>query len=348
METNDFKSFIKKASALKPCCELQEYVLFDENKAIYSNWEATLILTLEENVANPIVISMQNLKSFCSKFPNTEFYINPISEKEVELSYNSTKIKFTNGIEFNEIPLASILKPINEKLPHENRTILTKKDITTIKRCSRYTLNNDLRPTLECVHINQNNIFASDAYIGTMVSREFPDSEQSAFVIPALYTVMFDDWDYTVSLTEKDSYFKSDNNIDIIIHKENIQPLDYASILPDIKDHKFSFTLTNKQISEIEKDFSFADTKFLLLRFGKSDNGIMVSSHNDSIQISKEIKDTDIKGEFETFGLSYCVLMKLFKAEKDQEIFTFYEFAPHMPLLVNNTTTLIMPHIINE
>ena len=334
MKNTDLKKVVSKIGT-KNSLEVLNTVKLDNNKITVSNLETTVIL--ETNINGSGLIDSND---FCQVLTLLKDFDTEQKENSIDFFTKKETITLQNSINISEFPKETI-EPVKDFGKLENS------DIAKIKVAVKFTGNDDLRPVMKHVFIDNNGICATDAHRMYFNSSNGLFLSENSLLIPKDVIYILDTLNITnISIFESDKYIRfCFIGGEIIFYKWDGKFPNYKAVIPE--SHNTIISIDKKQLKEtVKKALMFTNKTTNAIKIDYNiNNGVNKTkiSSND-VDFGKQydcILDSVSTGIDVTFGLNGKFLMEFINSI-DSDVIDFKILEPTRGVILNNNF-LLMP-----
>lgn len=356
MKTNDLVLFCKKAKKVKPSKKIPitNYVLLKDGKLSITNDKISVVQSikgLEE--FEDCLIPFVELDGIVSKIKDADIYFTSIVETYIE--NNKEQKVFKVKIDTNKGSFTLNSMDSNDYIAIENCDIdidwLDVSDLDMIKLQANYKFNDELRPHISGVYLDEEFIVSTDAHIMHWESRE--NEHKTKLLIPNEALSLLDSFHNVIirkkTVLEKTSHyciFDTVNDMEYVFINilSDSGYVNYKCVIP--ANYTSEFKIDRKQligIAELSKQSTGSET----IIFELDVDNKKLSFHSENLDTSSEYHTTEkvqCNGDDIRIGFGVKKLLTILKIEKDVDF--HFKLSGSRRAAIINDKIVLMPVLI--
>src|SRR5690554_5780921 len=347
MRVEDFKDFVKtakkfynKSNRISVC----DHILFHKDKVkmvnIIDGISVELLLE-DEYCEDPFTIPFLDFEKLINKVKMSPISFSVNKDFQVDVITGKGTFTFQGDKEPDEFPL--LVKDPTKLLFN---TTLSNSELKLIKKAENFAANDESKPVLNSVFVDNDTIVASDAHFLCFLPTE--KSRDKTFLIPRNIAKYLGDNKKEVDVfTDEDkfiSFMERDKKLTISSKQVDCKYPNYRAVIP--QNNPISFSVNTKELLETLDTASISAPYSDMMSIEVKD--VIVSVRTQNLDMSKSFhrKLSSVEsGDDITFGFNYKKLIAILKAE-NKEISTFELSSPERGFIINEYY-LLMPMMTN-
>ena len=344
MKTKELKQFVTKAKKIynkKNTLLVNEKVLIKDNQMIFTDLEFFLIWPCSFSVNNKL-IDFPYLEKIVKKTKAKDIDIVESPDNENELIIKAGPSSFTTNEDFqvDEFPKLP-------KLESKTNDFITSVDAARIKKSLAYSANDDLRPAMNGVYLEKENIVSTDAHEMAYHKREKPG--KTSVLLKRKTVGLMEDEQYNIQVGEKYSYLTG-KTCTIVQYNEDERYPNWKAVIREGSPIQITGIDARKLIETLEEaDISANQSSHMAIFHFSKEKGLLNIRARD-LDFNKgyncNLPFESMKGNSMSIGVNISRLLHILKNEKMDAVNFYLE---DMTKVIHiNDGLLLMPMMLDE